>query len=174
MNDLLDLAKLEAGKMEFQMQVDNVYQIAKEAVTDFIISASEEEIAIELLEPTVSTEIICDHYKVGQVIRNLLSNAMKYTPQGKKISVSFSSKQTQTETSTISAVQVQIIDQGTGVPKDELKTIFHKYIQSSQAKIGGTGLGLAICQQIVKGHNGEIWAENTTDGAMFCFTLPYS
>ncbi|MBT6499552.1 MAG: hypothetical protein HOK67_06580, partial [Deltaproteobacteria bacterium] len=105
----------------------------------------------------------------------------KFTPPDKKITISFASQKLpvgnrRTDQETIPALTVKIRDEGTGIPENELESIFNKFIQSSKTKTGagGTGLGLSICQEIVKAHHGKIWAENNPDGgATFSFILPY-
>ena len=138
-------------------------------------------VSIEI-EGDISQKITCDADKIGQIIRNLLSNAIKFSPTGKKIIISIANgappaENRNTEKSSIPVtILIKIKDEGIGIPKNELKSIFDKFIQSSRTKTGagGTGLGLAICQEIINAHNGKIWAENNLDGgSTFCIMLPY-
>ncbi len=181
LNDLLDLSKLEAGKMSYQMEWNDVRQIINTCITELQPTIKEKGVRVEIIEPEVSTRVTCDNYKVGQVVRNVLANAIKFTPKGNKISVSFQSTKL-TEPSKIyeenrDALLVLVTDQGIGIPEDELSTVFDKFIQSSKTKTGagGTGLGLAICYEIIQSHGGKIWAENNPEGgAIFKFILPHS
>ncbi|MBU3914995.1 ATP-binding protein, partial [bacterium] len=132
------------------------------------------------IEPTISTNVICDKYRIRQVIRNLLSNAVRFSPEIKKITISFESATLPKFPGSIGedrpALAVSIKDEGVGIPENELKTVFDKFIQSSKTKTGagGTGLGLTICYEIVKCHGGEIRADNNPEGgAVFTFLLPY-
>ena len=107
-----------------------------------------------------------DPIRVCQVIRNLLGNAVKFSPEGGVICV----KSEYSE----SNAQVAVLDEGPGVPEDELESVFDKFIQSSRTNTGagGTGLGLAICREIIQVHGGRIWAENRELGAKFTFEIP--
>ncbi len=175
LNDLLDLAKLETGKFELKKKEENIFKIVCDSVNEFVLPAQEKNIVIEIVEPDLPILVMCDGYKIGQVLRNLISNALKFTPVGKKISISFKERKIATENKNdIPAVQIMVADQGVGIPQNELDSIFGKFIQSSITNMatGGIGLGLAICQQIIKEHQGEIWAENYEKGAVFSFTLP--
>ncbi|MCP4756256.1 MAG: response regulator [Proteobacteria bacterium] len=175
LNDLLDLAKLEAGRVDYQMKKENLRQIIGGGIGEFDSVVKEKRLSLEIVEPEVSTEVVCDNYKIGQVVRNLLSNAIKFTPEQKKITISFKDGCIESPRSSLSALHVLIADQGMGIPNDELDSIFDKFVQSSKTTTGtgGTGLGLAICHEIVKAHHGRIWAENSVEGAVFNFTLPY-
>jgi len=110
-----------------------------------------------------------------------LTEAVEFTSANTMISLSFSSEilpagKRRTDKNEFPALMIRIKDEGTGIPENELETIFNKFIQSSKTKTGagGTGLGLSICQEIIKGHNGKIWAENNPEGgATFSFILPY-
>ena len=109
---------------------------------------------------------------IGQVVMNILGNAIKFSPQGGAISITLQQENSDTG---IAMVQLSIADQGAGIPAQELDTIFEKFLQSSNNKqsIKGTGLGLAISREIIHAHNGEIWCENRPDGgAIFCLLLP--
>jgi PAS domain S-box-containing protein len=181
LNDLLDLSKLEAGKVVYKMEPVNIWQVIKDSASGMEVIWKEKNINLKVEDPLVSTKIVCDKYKVIQVIHNLLSNALKYTPEGKHITISFDSGelpfgQRLTDKKLISVLKVSVKDEGVGIPDDELNSVFGKFIQSSKTKTGagGTGLGLAICKEIIQAHNGKIWAENNQEGgATFSFMLPY-
>lgn len=114
--------------------------------------------------------IEADRERLAQVIRNLVINAIKYSPEGSLIEAQITKK-----TKKGKWVKVSVIDQGVGIPKDEIESIFLAFSQSSitKTKAGGTGLGLAICKSIIDAHKGEIWAENNKQlGANFSFMIP--
>ncbi|MCP4755566.1 MAG: response regulator [Proteobacteria bacterium] len=176
LNDLLDLSKLEAGKMDYQMEEGDVRQIVDTVVSELSTLIKENGQMLKVIEPEFSTRAVCDGYKIGQVVRNLLSNSTKFTPPGKNITISFDQDTIETEYGTSPALRVSVADQGIGIPENELDAVFDKFVQSSKTKTGagGTGLGLSICYEIVKAHQGKIWTENNPDdGAVFRFLLPY-
>jgi two-component system sensor histidine kinase KdpD len=102
-----------------------------------------------------------------QVFSNLLSNSAKFSPAGSPISIrAYAEKE---------VVQIEIANQGPGVPEEHLQRIFDKFYRITAAdKVTGTGLGLSICKGIVEAHGGKIWAENLERGVAFKFTLPCS
>ena len=181
LNDLLDLSKFESGKMKYEMIHNDLKLIVANLSIEFDGLLKEKNITLEISENNALTEIVCDRNRIGQIIRNLFSNAIKFTPAGKKINVSMAldkpiNKQNQSNDKTESFLLFKISDQGVGIPENELDSIFDKFIQSSKTKTGagGTGLGLAICREIISAHNGKIWAENNPEGgSTFSFLLPY-
>lgn len=176
LNNLLDLSRLESGKENYQMESVDIWQIAKDAIAELRPISKEKSLKLQISDPPVTAKVLCDEYKMGQVIRNLLSNAIRYSPENGVIEVLFEEDRIQREMESFPALRVLIRDQGIGVPENELDSIFDKFSQSSRTKTGagGTGLGLSICQEIILAHNGKIWAENNPQaGATFCFMLQY-
>lgn len=176
LDDLLDISKMESGRMDYTMEINNIYQIITDVVADLKPSAEEKSLVIRVNDPQISTKLVCDYFKIGQVARNLLSNAIKFTSDNKCIEISFRQDIGEEPNTAAKALQVSILDQGVGVPENELTSIFNKFNQSSRTKTGagGTGLGLAICEEIISAHGGKIWVEsNPEGGSNFIFTLPY-
>jgi PAS domain S-box-containing protein len=181
LNNLLDLSKLESGKMDYAMLPKDINQIVNNISNEFDSIINEKDVIMEIIKNKIPVKIVCDEQKIGQVIRNLLSNAIKFTPKDKKIIISIELGELpigkwRVDGNAVPALLVNVSDQGLGIPNDELDSVFDKFIQSSKTKsaAGGTGLGLAICKEIIKAHNGKIWAENNPDGgATFSFMLPY-
>jgi PAS domain S-box-containing protein len=181
LNNLLDLSKLESGKLDYVMGRIELYQVISEVSQEFDSLIIEKGLSFEIKKSNIPTETMCDKQKISQVIRNLLSNAVKFTQAGGNISISVKqgklrSERRKIETGSIPSLLVSVTDQGIGIPEDELANVFDKFVQSSRTKTGsgGTGLGLAICREIIHAHNGKIWAENNLDvGATFSFMLPY-
>lgn len=179
LNDLLDLAKLEAGRMEM-----NFIESDLSLSLDTCINEQEAcllDKGVELITtPECDTKGVFDPARIGQVITNLLSNSIKFTPKGKRIFVSIiaDSLSNQTENGDnleYPALRMIVRDEGIGIPEDEFENVFDKFIQSSKTKTGagGTGLGLAICKEIIDGHKGRIWVESSPkDGAVFSFVIP--
>ncbi|HEY7494570.1 MAG TPA: HAMP domain-containing sensor histidine kinase [Candidatus Tectomicrobia bacterium] len=167
LNDLLDLAKLEAGKMTFDFQPTNLGVLITTAADEFSSLVSERHITVHWQAPSVAVEATVDAGKLKQVLRNLLSNAVKFAPKGSTIALALQH--------VAQRVVVSVRDQGPGIPEEELETVFDKFVQSSRTKTGagGTGLGLSICYEIITAHQGRIWATNNADGgAEFTFELP--
>jgi PAS domain S-box-containing protein len=179
-NDLLDLSKLEAGNLTFEMEEYDLKEILNITVKELSVLLKEKSLEMEIIASEVDTMAYLDKYKILQVMLKLLSNAIKFTPPGKSIQVSFSETTLPVDTSqvdkgAVAAIQVSIIDYGIGVPEEEVEGIFDKFIQSSKTRTGagGTGLGLAICKEIIMGHGGSIWVEeNPAGGAVFTFVIP--
>ena len=166
-NDLLDLAKLEAGKMTFEFQSIDFNTLAGQVADEFASLCSEKSITIDLDIPAQESLVVIDPERVKQVLRNLLSNAVKFSPDGGIVNLAV--------TYDDEFVRAVVKDDGPGVPEDELDAIFETFVQSSRTKTGagGTGLGLAICGEIIEGHRGRIWAENAPEGgAIFRVEIP--
>ena len=163
---LLDLSKLEAGKMAFDFQMSDFHTLLKDVREEFDTIAASRQLTICLSLPQESVEVSMEPEKIKQVVRNLLSNAIKFSPDGGRVQLHLSHD---------GQTVVRVHDQGPGIPEEELESIFDKFVQSSRTKTGagGTGLGLAICRDLIAGHRGQIWAENAPDGgAILTFTLP--
>jgi signal transduction histidine kinase len=167
LNDLLDLAKLEAGRMKFEFGEVSLEALVADGVDEFASLFDDGALKVEVIAEGQLDPIVADRRKVLQVLRNLLSNAAKFSKPGGTVTIRI-------ETSG-GLARVVVEDQGLGVPEDELELIFDKFAQASNShsKTGGTGLGLAICREIVDGHEGRIWAENRAEGgARMTFELP--
>jgi len=167
LNDLLDLAKLESGRMAFEPMPADLGLLVASVKDEFGSLVSEQNLIIEHDELECKSPLMIDAKKMKQVLRNLLSNAVKFSPEGGSIGISVQQKS--------NSVVFSISDQGPGIPENELKAVFDKFVQSSKTKsgAGGTGLGLAISREIVGAHNGRIWAENRPEnGAIFSFEIP--
>jgi len=179
LNQLLDLSKLESGKMDYDMKVINPQKLISNIIGEFHSLIDEQGIILEKNIAGSISLIKCDEIKIGQVVRNLISNAIKFSPNGKKVMILLKSSELSINgehSDSVPAVLFTVTDQGIGIPENEYKTIFDKFTQSTKTKTnaGGTGLGLAICKEITTAHNGKIWAENNPDGgATFSFILPY-
>ncbi len=167
LNDLLDLAKLESGKMQFDFQKIDLKTVMYCVHSEFTSYLSERGVRFTLVEAPPEVNVVADSDKLMQVIRNLISNAIKFSPPEGVISVGMKHGG--------NFAQVYVKDQGVGIPKEELTSVFDKFIQSSKTRSnsGGTGLGLSICNEIIQAHEGRIWASNNDDGgACFTFEIP--
>jgi len=172
LDDLLDLRKIEEGKIELDYQEFNIHDI-------IINCINEQEAVIQLQHLNIKchfdenvTLVNCDDYRIGQVVNNILSNAIKYSPDGGNIT--FTSELSKNRLNK-DIVKISIADQGPGVVVEEHDSIFNKFVQvkKSVTNSGSTGLGLAITREIIQAHKGEVWLSNNDDGgATFYFTLP--
>ncbi len=140
-NDLLDLAKLEAGKMDFAFQPMELQPLLLQAGNEFQTLLAERQLTLETEMPERPVKASLDSGRIRQVFRNLLSNAVKFSPEGGTITCRLHAD--------AGTVVVSVIDEGPGIPAEELETIFDKFIQLSKTRTGagGTGLGLAICRR---------------------------
>jgi len=171
LNDLLDLAKLEAGKMHYELTRCDVREVVRGAMQEFSILAGNRNLSLVLQSSMSDPHAWCDGMRVGQVVRNLLGNAIKFSPDGARVLVLMEDAGPRDAPE----LMVSVCDEGPGIPEAELETIFDKFVQSSKTKsgAGGTGLGLAICQRIMQDQGGHVWAENLAGrGARFSFILP--
>lgn len=167
LNDLLDLSKLQSGILEFEFQPTNIGELVARISDEFASLSSEKDIEIKLQKPEVDLIATIDPVKFQQVMRNLLSNSVKFSSTNGTVWINVSENN--------DSFRVAVIDNGVGIPEDELETVFDRFMQSSKTKTGagGTGLGLAICREIVTAHNGQIWAENQNEsGAIFTIVIP--
>ncbi len=180
LNDLLDLSKLETGKEKFNPERINLYELIRQIHDEYSAKILEKQIEFILIKPDKPIFSICDKQKVLQIFSNLMSNAIKFSPEQKSIVVHIEKDETvlgrrSTDTKKTKGVTFTITDQGPGIPDHELTAIFDKFYQSSTTKsgAGGTGLGLSISQEIASAHQGKIWAEhNPKGGAVFKLFLP--
>ena len=180
LNSLLDLAKLEAGKEAIEFNNTNIIVIAMSVKNELDALSIDKEITINTDFEADEILVECDSEKISQVIRNLVGNALKFTPKGNSITISIEKSKMiagsrATDDQFVNSVKTRVIDEGIGIPPDELDKVFDKFAQSSKTDTGagGTGLGLAICSEIVAKHHGKIWADNNSNtGATFTFEIP--
>jgi len=164
-NDVLDLAKIEAGHLENTFELLAINQVIEQSVAATASLFAKHQL-IKKIEPDLPL-VRGDHAHLVQVVINLLSNAVKFTPQGQVIcQVKYHQPH----------IMVSVIDTGIGLAPADQKTIFEKFKQVGNTltdKPQGTGLGLTICKQIIEQHGGKIWVESELgQGSNFSFTLP--
>src|SRR5262245_7379535 len=170
-NDLLDLSKIEEGKIELDAGRVSLGGLVQEVMETVKPMAAEKSVLLEVDVPSPSVLVWADRDKVTQVLMNLVGNAIKFTPSERRIGVSTSNDRR-------GWVRVSIRDGGPGIPASEKEKIVEKFYQVTQdggPKPKGTGLGLAISKSLVKLHGGKIWVESEEGRAStFSFTLPVS
>ncbi|MBS1992557.1 MAG: PAS domain S-box protein [Cyanobacteria bacterium SZAS LIN-3] len=171
-NDLLDLEKMQAGKLEIEPDICIVDDLIASSIAAVASFAEGRNITVDYKNTGLMVE--ADERRVVQVIVNLLSNAIKFSPQSSQVKVS--------STRSADMVEVRVSDQGRGIPQDKLKDVFSRFTQVSDGgskdktqsrESQGTGLGLAICQEIISAHGGQIGVESQENaGSTFWFKLP--
>jgi PAS domain S-box-containing protein len=169
-DDLLDVSKFERGKLSMRMGAIDVGELVRDQVERFRPPAEEKGIQVQL-QVAGEARIVGDGDRLGQVLSNLLANAIKFSPSEEgRIAVRVFGAATSP-----SHVGVSVWNNGEPIPEAGREKVFDKFQQLDSAttrRVGGTGLGLAIARGIVEGHGGRIWVEPTVEGAEFVFTLP--
>jgi signal transduction histidine kinase len=166
-NDILDLSKIEAGRMELELADFDLPTALDSALTLVRERAGRRSIALQTSIDTRLGEIRADERKVRQVVLNLLSNAIKFTPEGGRIEVRAALGD--------GSVEVSVSDTGVGIAPEDQGAVFEEFRQVGMAekKAEGTGLGLTLCRKFVELHGGRIWVKSQVGrGATFTFTIP--
>jgi chemotaxis family two-component system sensor kinase Cph1 len=169
---ILDAAKLEAGKFALQKTPTDIKKAVEQSVALFTTQAQTKHISLMLLSEDNLSQIALDPMRFGEVMNNLLSNALKFTPENGTVTVSIKKQQDD--------LQLTIKDTGIGIPKDRQSQLFSKFYQVHHDKkdlnyiTKGTGLGLYIVKGIVEAHGGKVIVESQPgQGTAISFTLPY-
>jgi PAS domain S-box-containing protein len=170
-NDILDLAKIEAGKMELAFDEVNISDVVSSVLSTMIGLIKDKPIQMKSFIEEGLPTVRADAIRIRQVMINLLSNAAKFTEEGDiVVRVSL-----QTNAMNRKEIKVSVTDTGPGISEQDQKKLFQAFSQvddSPTRKTGGTGLGLSICQQLINMHGGQIWVESETGkGSTFHFTL---
>jgi signal transduction histidine kinase len=171
-NDILDVSKIEAGKMELSFTEVDLNDIIRGVMSTAVGLVKDKPIELVIDVPNNLPRIQGDNIRIRQVLLNLVSNAAKFTSEG-QIGVSARSLQRGSR----HEVVIAVFDTGPGIEPQDQKKIFEPFSQvdaSPTRKTGGTGLGLSICRHLVELHGGQIWVESTPgQGSTFAFTIPY-
>jgi signal transduction histidine kinase len=166
--NLLDVSRMEAGSMEYDIAAHDIVPLIKGVTAEFDVQAQEKGIRLRLEceQPVVFVQ--CDRDRIVQVIGNLFENALKFSPGNSEIVTRVAQGRGQ-------EIVISVADSGPGVPEGHKEKIFQKFHQVKYGKKvagQGVGLGLAICRTIVEAHHGDIWVEdNANGGSVFCFVL---
>lgn len=166
-NDLLDMEKLVAGKMHFDMQAQMLLPLVQQSIESNAAFAQQYGVTYELIE-SQDVNVVVDHQRLLQVLANYLSNAAKFSPLNEAVGVRVENR--------FGSVRVTVTDKGPGVPDNFRARLFQKFSQADSSDTrqkGGTGLGLAICKEIIERMGGAVGVESTPGkGASFYFDLP--
>jgi PAS domain S-box-containing protein len=166
--EILDFSKLKAGKLTIRPEPTSAAEMLAEAVESMQPWARNKEIALRCRKPDARLLVRADRRRIIQVLDNLISNAIKFTPQGGRITVGAGVKSTDP-----GVVLFGVRDTGCGIPQESLGQVFEKFAQPAGPETQGTGLGLAIVREFVKLHGGRVGvASKPGKGATFFFTLP--
>lgn len=186
-NDLLDLSKIEAGKMDYHFKSMNINSVIEYVKSSLSVLVKDKGLTLISEEAENLPDIYADSQRLEQVLTNLVSNAVKFTPEGGTITVKsekinakdlsypevFSSGM---EKLTGDYILVSVKDEGIGIAEENWLRVFDKFAQienSLSRKVGGSGLGLPIARQLVEAHKGAIWCESKINkGSCFCFLVP--
>ena len=170
-NDILDVEKLQSGKMTFTLCDVNYSELIEDVVDCFKPLYSEKQVALSFEVEEKNIMVHIDEEKVKRVFENLLSNSYKFTPEKGTVSIKMSIFEKDTK-----KAHVSITDSGIGIPEDKISRVFNKFEQIQnplQKDYVGSGLGLPIVKEIVESLNGEIWIESKIgEGTIFHFTVP--
>jgi signal transduction histidine kinase/DNA-binding response OmpR family regulator/PAS domain-containing protein len=173
-NDVLDMSKIEANKLELASVEFNFEKMLQKAITVITFRVEEKHQKLSLnIDKKIPEFLIGDDQRLTQVITNLLGNAVKFTPENGFVSISASLLG---ERNDLCTVQISVSDSGIGISKEQQERLFQSFQQaeaSTVRKYGGTGLGLAISKNIVEMMGGKIWIESEENkGSVFSFTIP--
>ena len=163
--EMMELAQIESGQVLLKLETAELEPVIRRSVTSLLPQAAVKEQRLALEVPAGLTALI-DEAMIGRVINNLVQNAVKFSPEGGAITVTAEPLEDD--------VQISVIDNGPGIPREDQRRVFERFYKADRARSGGgTGLGLAIARHIVEGHGGRIWVESTPGkGATFRFTVP--
>lgn len=171
LNDLLDLSKMDAGAMHYDFEHADLRATTQAVLQEIDPLSRERGVRLEFGADLKDHRAWFDPTRIGQVVRNLVWNAVKFTPSGRHVRVRIEATELpagrrQADSGTVAGLRLTVTDEGVGIPESELDAVFEKFVQSSKTKsgAGGTGLGLAICREIVMAHGGRIWARNNSAG----------
>jgi len=178
-NDVLDLSKIESGNMVWHDDLVSLKQIIEEAAKAQRPLFQKKSLELTLDLPVDLPLVFADRDRVHQVVTNILGNAVKFSPEGSAIRIRAEKHWSGGLDESLECIKVSITDQGRGVARDDLHTIFDKFRQATadtlKDKPEGTGLGLPICREIITRYKGELWVESEEGkGSTFSFRLPVS
>ncbi len=183
-NEVLDLSKVESGKIELEIEPHDLLAYAEESKKPFIAIAQDKEVDFVLhIDESLPETFATDKQRLNQVVKNLLSNAFKFTDQKGTVTLEFKNSKTLPKFTSSAllkhetVLQIAVTDTGIGIAKEKLGSVFEAFVQedgTTQRKFGGTGLGLSISKELVRLLGGEIFVESEVDkGSTFTLFLPF-
>lgn len=180
-NDLLDISRIEAGRIVMKLEPVNLAEIAQQRLEELKPQADEKTIKVNLNVQPDLPDLTGDAEYLGQILTNLVGNAIKFTPSNGEVTVRMSRKNCPLEDGVMDGndgVHVEVIDTGPGIPAQDRENVFDKFRQLSNIQTreqGGTGLGLPIARGFVEAHKGKIWVDvgENDKGCNFQFWIPF-
>jgi signal transduction histidine kinase len=164
-SDILDMERFAEGKLVLRLVRLNLQDLVQESVESFVHVAMENNIVLRAAPSNLSALAICDRDRIGQVLSNLIGNALKFTPDNGSVTL----KVQETEND----LQVSVSDTGSGIPLGQQRRIFDRFAQITNKDRRGLGLGLYISKTLIEAHQGNLWVVSEPGvGSNFCFTLP--
>jgi signal transduction histidine kinase len=167
-NNLLDIARIESGKVQMGMKDISIKEILDSIVDIITPQIKEKNISLKINSKIKLDRIKADQGQMERVFLNLLSNAAKFTPENGRITIDIEDKNDD--------IQFSIEDTGIGIPPQDIQKVFQEFFRADNAldqKIKGSGLGLSLVKKIIEAHKGRIWFDSALDkGTRFTFTLP--
>ena len=164
-DDLLDLSSIQSGRLELQVRPISAAELLSKAIASQEFSADQKDIHLETSIAADVDQLELDPDRVGLVLNNLISNAIRHTPEGGRVSIRVGRSGGST--------RFEVTDSGEGIPPEYQKRVFEKFFRAPGSASGGAGLGLSISREIVEAHGGEIGLESRPGyGSTFWFTLP--
>ncbi|MFO8102147.1 MAG: PAS domain S-box protein [Dehalococcoidia bacterium] len=175
-NDTLDLAKIESGQLQWETTLVDMTEVINTSVNTAEAISSRMNLSIDVDKVQGLPKVWGDRDRLIQVMTNLISNAIKFSPPGGKVLIKAETIKAGAEGNIPEKVQVSVTDEGRGIAPEDQELIFEKFTQVGDTlrdKPTGTGLGLPICKEIIEHYNGEIWVESDIgEGSTFSFSLP--
>jgi two-component system phosphate regulon sensor histidine kinase PhoR len=167
-DDLLSVSSMELGSLSLNKQTTDLGRMFNEVLAKVRPQALDKDLTLEVVLPEKLPEPVLDKDKIATVLVNLLGNAIKYTPEGGRVTFRVQLAE--------QAIEVTVEDTGVGIAESEIGKVFDKFFRSSDPRVQnetGTGLGLALSQEVVRLHGGRIWVESVIDkGSTFSISLP--
>ncbi|HJT57927.1 MAG TPA: ATP-binding protein [Ktedonobacteraceae bacterium] len=166
--DLLDVTRLQAGRLELHIEPTDLVGLVQRTIARFLVTSEQHRLTVSATSEHIVS--MADPRRVEQVLSNLISNAMKYSPDGGEITISVCEDQKDR------AAQLSVRDNGIGIPAYQQNRVFSRFMRADNAhahNIGGTGLGLYLCRELIERHGGRIWFESVEgQGSTFFISLP--
>jgi signal transduction histidine kinase len=169
-DDLQELSRIEAGAINLDMQPSQIENLIQASIKRFSSSANKKNISLQVRQPDNLPAVIMDDARITQVLTNLVSNAIQYSPQGGKVLISVNLERDEME--------ISISDSGIGITPEHIPHIFTRFYRVDKSRSrqsgGGSGIGLTIAKSLVEAHHGRIWvvSPGVLGGSTFTFTLP--
>lgn len=161
--DILDMERIARGKLQLELKSQDIGKIIAESIDGFSKAAQSRKIDLHMTITDIV--VVCDRERLLQVLSNLIGNAVKFTPEGGKITLAAMTKENE--------VVVMVGDTGPGIPAEKIESIFGRYTQLGFQVRTGLGLGLYIAKMIIKAHGGRLWVDSKVgEGSTFSFSIP--